>query len=97
MQKSALTTGDAQKAYKTHLESTTKSTSKFATVAKTAKTALGSIASFGLNMLGSMAISWAITAAISAIDNWIHRTEIAIEKGKEAQEIKPSTNYIIYQ
>jgi len=72
--------------YQFYLESTAKSTSKFATVAKTAKTALGSIASFGLNMLGSMAMSWAITEAISAIDNWIHRTEIAIEKGKEAQE-----------
>lgn len=59
--KSADMVGDLLSQYKTHLESTAKSTSKFATVAKTAKTALGSIASFGLNMLGSMAISWAIT------------------------------------
>lgn len=81
---SSMTAGDALNQYKSHLESTANSTSTFSKITKVAGDALKSIASFGINMLATYAVTKVFEIGAEAIYNWIHATDIAIEKGKEA-------------
>lgn len=85
-QRASLTAGQALEKLSTTTITVTERTSKAGTALKS----LGSIGKTALSFMGNMAISmgasWAITEAISFIDDWVHASEIAIEKGKEAQE-----------
>ena len=55
------------------------------------KAVIGPLVSGLADMGASMLISWGIEKGIEAINNYIHRIEIAIEKGKEAQQAIANT------
>ena len=83
--KTADTSGDLVAQYQTHLDKTTKSTSKLSGVTSTLKSFGSSVLSMGANMLAGMAIGAAISGAITLIDDYIHRDEKLIEAGEEAK------------
>lgn len=76
--------------YQSYLQSTAKQTTTFATITQKAGSALKTIGGTLLSTFANMAAMYAASVAIEAIGtaiyNTIHATEIAIEKGKEAQE-----------
>lgn len=59
--------------------------SRFQSFTKSAGDALKQLGSMAINTLASFAINEAISLAIQGIDYLIHKDEIAIEKGEEAQ------------
>lgn len=68
------------------MQSASKSTSNFQKGISALKNIGGTLLSTFTNMAVAMAVSWAVGKVIEGIDNYIHRVEIAIEKGKEAQQ-----------
>ena len=89
--KTADTSGDLVAQYQTHLDKTTKSTSKLSGVTSTIKSFGSSVLSMGANMLAGMAIGAAISGVITLIDDYIHRNERLIEAGEEAKSSIEST------
>lgn len=85
-QKSAMTAGDAFDQYTVHVQKAAKESSAFSRVTSKLGNLAKSVGSTMLNMGVTMLASWALGEVITAIDNYIHRVEIAIEKGKEARE-----------
>lgn len=85
-QKSAMTAGDAFDQYTAHVQKAAKESSVFGRVTSKLGNLAKSVGSTMLNMGVTMLASWAVGEVITAIDNYIHRVEIAIEKGKEARE-----------
>lgn len=75
--------------YKSYLESTAQSTSTFANVTSKAGSAIKTVGGTLLSAFANVAVMWAASAALQFIitkaDEFIHRQEIAIEKGEEAQ------------
>ena len=75
--------------YKSYLESTGQSTSTFANITSRAGSAIKSVGGILLSTFANVAVMWAASAALQFIitkaDEFIHRQEIAIEKGEEAQ------------
>lgn len=75
--------------YKSYLESTAQSTSTFANITSKAGSAIKSVGGILLSTFANVAVMWAASAALQFIitkaDEFIHRQEIAIEKGEEAQ------------
>lgn len=69
----------------TVVNTTTKSTSKFATILDAGKGLLGNFISTIGNMAMGMAAGAVISKAISLVDDYIHRNEILIETGEEAK------------
>lgn len=69
----------------THIESASKSTSKFGKVTSTLKNVGGMIGSSLLNAGIGMLAGVAIQGVITMIDDYIHRQEKMIAKGKEAK------------
>lgn len=69
----------------THIESASKSTSKFGKVTSTLKNVGGMIGSSLLNAGVGMLAGVAIQGVVTLIDNYVHRQEKMIEKGKEAK------------
>lgn len=69
----------------THIESASKSTSKFGKVTSTLKNVGGMIGSSLLNAGIGMLAGVAIQGVVTLIDNYIHRQEKMIAKGKEAK------------
>ena len=90
--KSAMTAGDALDSYKKHLQETAKSTSKLSTITSAAKTAIGTVASVGANMIAGFAIAKIIELGISMWDKYANAQEHAIEAGEEASN-KIKENY----
>lgn len=74
------------KEYEAAMQSTSKQTTMFEKGLLSLKTIGGNLLSMAVNALASYAISWVLDKSINAIYNWINATEIAIEKGKEAQQ-----------
>lgn len=91
-EKKAMTAGDALEKYNQHLKDTAKSTSKLSSVTKIAKTAIGTVASAGINMLAGFAIAKLIEGAISLWDKYANAQKNAIEAGEEASN-KIKENY----
>ncbi|MGI6096165.1 MAG: hypothetical protein ACOYBL_12165 [Lachnospiraceae bacterium] len=81
--KAADTSGDLISQYKNHMKQAGKETTSFG---KGLKSVAGTVGSFALNMGANMLISAGVNALVTAIDNYIHRNEIAVEKGEEAQK-----------
>lgn len=69
----------------THIESASKTTSKFAKATSAIKNVGGMIGSSLLNAGIGMLAGVAIQGVVTLIDNYIHRQEKMIEKGKEAK------------
>lgn len=69
----------------THIESASKTTSKFGKVTSTLKNVGGMIGSSLLNAGVGMLAGVAIQGVVTLIDNYVHRQEKLIEKGKEAK------------
>ena len=90
--KSSMTAGDALDSYKKHLQETAKSTSKLSTITSAAKTAIGTVASVGANMIAGFAIAKIIELGISMWDKYANAQEHAIEAGEEASN-KIKENY----
>lgn len=74
------------KEYEAAMQSASKSTSNFQKGLSPLKNIGGTLLSTFTNMAVAMAASWAVGKIIEGIDNYIHRVEIAIEKGEEARE-----------
>ena len=87
-----MTAGDALEKYNQHLKDTAKSTSKLSSVTNVAKTAIGTVASAGINMLAGFAIAKLIEGAISLWDKYANAQKNAIETGEEASN-KIKENY----
>lgn len=77
----SMTAGDALEKYKTHLIDIGNQTSTFSNLKNIGGTLLSTFA----NMAVMYAASAAIEFAITSLDNYIHRLDIAIEKGEEAK------------
>ena len=69
----------------THIESASKTTSKFGKVTSTLKNVGGMLGSSLLNAGIGMLAGVAIQGVVTLIDNYIHRQEKMIAKGKEAK------------
>lgn len=69
----------------THIESASKSTSKFSKATSTLKNVGGMIGSSLLNAGVGMLAGVAIQGVVTLIDNYVHRQEKLIAKGKEAK------------
>lgn len=69
----------------THIESASKSTSKFSKATSTLKNVGGMLGSSLLNAGIGMLAGVAIQGVVTLIDNYVHRQEKLIEKGKEAK------------
>lgn len=80
--KSTMTASEALDSYKNSLKSTGKATS---TLSSTLKSIGGSALSFLGNMGVMFAVSKGIELAVTAIDNYVHKSEKLIEKGEEAR------------
>lgn len=84
-ERATLSAGDALKKYKADMTAVGQTTS----VATKALSGLKNIGMSALSMFGNMAMVFAVTKGIellvTAIDNYVHRSEIAIEKGEEAR------------
>ena len=86
LEKTTLTVADALNKYKKSVIDASETTTRLGKVAKSAGNVLKTLGSFAVNTLALIAITKGIELAFTAIDNYIHRVEIAIEKGEEARE-----------
>lgn len=91
-EKKAMTAGDALEKYNQYLKDTAKSTSKLSNITSAAKTAIGTVASVGANMIAGFAIAKIIELGISMWDKYANAQEHAIEAGEEASN-KIKENY----
>lgn len=84
-ERQTFSTSQALTQYQESIRGASESTSTFSNFTRTASGLLKNLGGFALNAGIEMAITFALKEAFTAIDNYIHRLERAIEAGEEAK------------